>query len=493
MFESSETVVIQTFMLLAMVVACAWSSYREMPHFYLHPLVLASLFHFLPSYILPNLFNWQTNSVHELERLLGPEAYYWKNCAMLAVNLSFLSLWAGYRFNMFKGIAKYPGRLIDQYAIYDVGKKPDLLVIVALILMSFLGPIVLIRVGAFGYFSDYQGLRDSQSTAQWVHVLSSCGRLALLVLAITVFSDVKQHRLLWVVLFVFSLSQQVFFGIVGGFKGEVVIPFAIVGLAYYLVRRRIGWTWVAAGAIALVFAFHIIEPLRRDRLKAIDLDNRNVSQVVAFASSSVANTLLEARGESVSSFSVELLFGRSGLTECAALAIDLVDSGRFANSSPPEFVKNLFLIPLNAFIPRFLWPEKTVTDDGQWFTIHGLGRPESMRSSTGYSPQAYFYFCGGYFGVVIGFFVLGAVDRMLVKMLMYKTLGHWIVYFGIIYHVATIDSNVAAAWTGIVRYFPFLVLAQWLVVSKDSLSVSTVPGAAPNSPALANSTPRVRP
>ena len=95
----------------------------------------------------------------------------------------------------------------------------------------------------------------------------------------------------------------------------------------------------------------------------------------------------------------------------ASLGVEYEDSGKRSENAP-EFLKDIFLSPLYAIIPRALWEGKETSRHGQWYNQEVIGISDSG-TSVGMSPITYLYFAGNWLAVFLGFFFVGIVHRIL--------------------------------------------------------------------------------
>lgn len=455
--------IVLNILLLLVLTWNIWRTYKEHNQFFLQPAVLTSGFHFILTYSFPNFYYSCIDDAHELANRLPSDIFPSMNRAMLGINLAAISLWSGYRSPRAQGIAISIRNWLSEQNLLKFGNEINFSVLMVLFIISAATPIIQIQLGTFGYFADAEGLKASQSLSQWLAMLSSCGKLCLLILAFAVcLAKYKKNPFVWT-FFLTVLIFHVFVGLCSGFKGAVFIPFLIVIVGGYLATRKISVVSTVCLLIAVVMSFQIIEPLRRARLAMGSQDNRDVSTVLTVCMQSFARTLLEPQTNIKNDFSIDTLVKRLDLTTVTAVAIDFSDNGDSGAAETPPFLKNIFLSPLNAFIPRFLWESKTVTNDGWWFNVYVLGNSFDVQSSVGMGPVSYLYFCGGFIGVVVGFWLIGFVQKVAFSCFIGNEIGSLIIFLGMLFQLVMIDSNIAAATAGIIRLVPFLIAAQFLV------------------------------
>ena len=73
----------------------------------------------------------------------------------------------------------------------------------------------------------------------------------------------------------------------------------------------------------------------------------------------------------------------------------------------PSFLIDFLMSPINAFLPRLLFPWKSVYDYGLWCTHHVFNVPSFLLYGSDLSTHGYFYLAGGIGFVIIGYMLMG--------------------------------------------------------------------------------------
>jgi hypothetical protein len=136
----------------------------------------------------------------------------------------------------------------------------------------------------------------------------------------------------------------------------------------------------------------------------------------------------------------------------------------------PEFLGNIILAPVMAVVPRILWPSKPLQNIGLWYTNQVVGL--DLVSSTGMSPFTYLNFAGGPFAVVLGFLIVGILQRGLFDGLRQFGAGGLFVLLGLLGTLSNIDSAFNTFFVGIIRLLPILVFAQYVLLQRSRGMVS---------------------
>ncbi len=129
----------------------------------------------------------------------------------------------------------------------------------------------------------------------------------------------------------------------------------------------------------------------------------------------------------------------------------------------PDFLERLYTIPLQAFIPRFLWSGKPLENIGGWFTQQVWGYP--LESSTAMSPIGFLYFAQGNIFIAIFFFIFGFLQKFL-RQFLKEGAGGILIFFGFLTSLVLIDSTVNTIFVSFLRTFPMLLILQYIVYKK---------------------------
>lgn len=429
---------------------------RDPRLFWINPVVLASLFTFVLAFGVSNAIYFLREDVVALVGL-HPIATPWMSQLMLLVVLGACAMWVGYGSSVGRNIGQrlQRSRLLRKYM--KVAGRINMPALYVCLALSLLARLAAIRLGVYGYSSDYDELIAGANYRQYLSMAESLGKLALIAVATQRFASTRpsfsDRGLLWLV-----LGFEVAFGFLSGFKSAVVIPVIIVGIVYYAQRARFP-RWLAPAVMLSVWAaYAIIEPFRLAR----NLDPGFVGTDLG----SIVTTMVSASNvqvdDDVERASLGLSFlARSNLTYVASLGIEFAANNDLPAESP-EFLSNIILAPAHALIPRVLWGSKPLENAGLWYTNQVMGY--DFYSSTAMSPFTYLNFAGGPFAVVVGFWFVGVLQRGLFDG--FKQFGHGglIVLFGLLGTLVKIDNAFNAFVIEIIRFLPILVITQHVLL-----------------------------
>ncbi len=285
---------------------------------------------------------------------------------------------------------------------------PKAWVLPGLVLLSLASRLIQVRLGVFGYSSNYDRLIEAASYTQYLSMGASLGKLALVVAAFQYYSPHLGRRArTW---FFGILAYEIMFGLLSGMKSAVVIPFIIVLLCQYLRIGRVSRHWLIAIPLAIMIAFAVIEPFRAAKNEDAGFKGTSLTSIVNTMTGSTLSAANEVGTEDKASFLLSVM-GRSNLTYVGSLGIAFADDNENLPAGSPEFLGDMLFAPLHAWIPRFLWEGKSLGNIGLWYTQTVIGF--DFFSSTAMGIFTYLYFAGGTIMVFGGLFFIGFIQRVL--------------------------------------------------------------------------------
>ncbi len=425
---------------------------------WINPVVSASLLTFILAFGASNIIYFFPEDILVL---VGwqPISTTWMNKLMFLVILGAISMWAGYSSSFGRAVAK----IFQQSRILKKLIRPSLLVnkhvVYSCFLLSLISKLIAINLGIYGYTSSYDSIMESASYSQYLSMADSLGRIALVVVAQKLYSSprpsLSDRHFLW-----FVLSYEVFFGILSGMKSAVVMPFIIVGLAYYSQRNSFPRWLMPVVLVGLMSAYAIIEPFRTAYNESSAKGDVSISSIV---STMINPNNMNDSGERAST-GLSVL-SRTNQTYIASLGVEYAEKYKELPEGSPAFLSNIILAPAHALIPRFLWNSKPIESNGLWYTNQVIG--SDSYSSTAMSPFTYLNFAGGPLAVIVGFFIVGITQRGLYDGLRHFGSGGVLVFFGLFGTLVNIDNSFNSFFINIIRLLPVLVILQYLMLRRS--------------------------
>ena len=437
---------------------------REARLFLINPVTLASIFTFaLPFgisnvlYFLPEDVSTTPNVPHGITQ--------WMNQAMLLVILGACAMWTGYC----SGVGQGMGRRMNQSRLLNRllsrSTRVNRFTLVGCLVCSIVARLVSVRLGLYGYSSSSEQTVAAASYLQYLELAASLGTLALLGAAIQCYSAARyglgDRQFLWL-----TLGVEIVFGFISGMKSYVVMPFVVVSIVYYAMRRRFPRWLLPVVVAAVATAYAVIEPFRFARNTDPDFDGTNIANITA-TMANAGHESGEMSGAKTSTWISAL--ERSSMTSIASLGIEYAAEHELPPDSP-AFLENILLAPLYAVVPRAFWSGKPVMNIGQWYTHEVVGMLGSD-SSTGMSPFTYLNFAGGPLAVILGFLAVGIFNGDYFDGLLAFGSGGLIVFLGLLGNLAIVDSSFNTFVNAIVRVLPLLIVAQFLLLQRHPVAM----------------------
>ncbi|QDG51681.1 hypothetical protein FIV42_13250 [Persicimonas caeni] len=384
--------------------------------------------------------------------------FQWLSLATLMGMVAAFGMWTGFHLNLGKRLGVRLRRSSFLIRVLHTEVRLRWWFVIAGIVASVGSRLLLVQLGAFGYSADISQLYALGPYLFYINLFADLGMLSLVGIALYYFaSDYPRPFTLGLLLGV--LGAEIFFGLLSGFKGAVVMPIIVVGVCYYIVKGRVPKMQILA-AFALVFlAYQIVEPFRQLRVSDSSFDNQSASYLTDTITGIASGKVDTGYSADVSDTAIEVL-ARKNTTAFAAMAMRAKEDGVIKHKSQ-VFQRDLLLSPAYAVIPRLIWRSKPTQDIGEWYNRVVLGNP--FRNAVGMSPVGYLYIAGGALAVLLGFLVLGLTQRVLLEGFLFAGAGGVIVFLGLLDNMVRIDNAFYAVFVEMIRYVPLLFVAQLLL------------------------------
>ncbi len=473
----TEDLVIFIFLNYVLFYFLVWNAWRATRSYglraLLQPPVLAGVAHFGFLYLLPGVRFFDAESMSFLPHglsFVAKDSYRALNTAMLGILLGAAAMWAGYESGLSKRAASFSRSLILETGLVRPTPRINFIAVGAVLALAVAGWLYSVKLGVFGYSTDAHSLAETQAIRGWVKVATDGGALVLLVLAVAINTDQWRHRGDVWLLFLLVLLWQIALGFLSGFKSQVVMPFIIVGSATYAVRGRVPRAWVVATLLMLAPAFFVVESFREYRHSSRTFDGTSLGSIASTMAEATIDGPRRPRREDLAP-AWQRVLARQDVLSFTAEGIAF-NTAHGIPPGAPDFLGSIVLSPLNAFIPRALWEEKIQVNDGRWFNTRVLGAPSASLTAIGMGPVAFLNFAGGFPMVFFGFFLIGFIQRVTWDTFRSLGIGGWIVLLGMLPGLVFISSNVGGFLAGFFRQFPFVLVAQYLVLAAPRVVVA---------------------
>lgn len=322
--------------------------------------------------------------------LLGnPVTTFYLFVVLVGIATAMTAAWAYTRFTAIP-------RILDDLPPLRMNEALVLRVAYGLSCTAAVASIVLSGVGLHGYFMEERFLYEVPT---WLSIMRTlvnvCLGLSFIVFLSAYAKDGRENATGWLLACLWSIA-----GIASAFKMYVIMPFAFIALAAWLTRRRLRVVHVAVLIGAVFLAYGIVEPMRQLRWETNYTALESLAAVLSDRGYTAADTTPV----------LERVMQRIDFTATAVEALEADRDGRL-----PRYRARLEeaygLIPLLAYIPAALWPDKPLADLGRELSI-ALSGIETNSITPSHVVASYLWL--GIPGVILNslvctyFFVLGA-------------------------------------------------------------------------------------
>jgi len=429
---------------------------------WLHPAALASYAHFILGYFIPNLryltdvdWVWMPGGHVRADDTLFASL----NRTMLFVILAAFAMWRGYKSQFSVAVGERIASVLKTRGWVKEHLDVRFGVAGAFFVASIVAWVIQIQLGVFAYNSDQDLLAKTLAIRNWLETATDGAKLVLLVLALCAFSERYRNNVTVWWLFIALLVWQTLLGFLSGFKSQVIAPAVTAALAYYVMKGRTPLRWLVVTGVLLFFAYAVVQPFRELRYSSRDFDGRSLRSI---AGTAVVAATTQDGGEEGQPF-FDALLGRQDVTTPTSVAISFKDE-RGVPPGSPEFLEDLWMSPLNAYIPRFAWPTKRKTHLGVWFNVEVLGAPATAYTAVAMGPVGYFNFAGGIPMVIIGFLLFGFLQRVTYDALISNGAGGALMFLVLLAPLVMLPDDVASMLAGFLRMLPVVMFAQILLL-----------------------------
>ena len=384
---------------------------RDYPNIWLlNPLVFCGLMTFTMGFGVTNIIYFV--SPEALAPLgIVPDISESMSKQMLLVILGAIAMSMGY-YSRLTIYFCHPVRLAHFKTKYLPSGKLRSQSIFVLTSISIIAGLFTINMGIMGYSSSYEDLIEAGNYAMYLALLGSMGKLALVLAALNYYSHQSNEKKL---LLIFIMISQLLFGFISGMKSNVVIPFVILIVCQYLQTGFYSRKNLLIIIVSLFVSYAVIEPFRYARN---DDPNFDGTSIVSITNALISPDTSRKKTDTPDDLSSKLLsiVARLNITQMAAPGLVYADENPVLPSGSPQFLRDIFLTPIYAIVPRFIWKSKPLANLGVWYSQVVMG--SNHFSSLGMGPFTYLYFAGGYTAVFVGFYIIGTLQRILFMLLL---------------------------------------------------------------------------
>lgn len=439
------------------------NNYRKSnPHnWLLNPAVLASLITFLLGYCITNYvyFIPSSDDERQMYRLLGSDPLIAFNKGMNAVILSVFAMWIGYStklgIRLYNFILRFPIKFKKYFSSSFI---PNMGIIYLIFGFSIAARLYAIDLGIYGYAQTKEQLTASLGIAYILLSLTELTKLCLLIVSLGYFRNHKNFNYKFA--FFLILTVEIGFGILSGMKSAVIMPFVLSFITYYLVNNKIHKGFIVSIVIFITIAYVVIEPFRMIRMKDLNFQSSPayITDTMIDAYFLNKNTKVGYGSENI----LERIISRNAYLLNVSKSIQFSDE-RGLGENDPDFFEKIYTIPLQTFIPRLIWESKPVEDQAGWFSVNLWG--STSTSAVAMTPIGFLYFAGGFTFIILGFFLIGILQKTLWQFYLAGG-GQLLIFLALLSTVVLIDSAFNSILVYWLRFVPIFIFLQALMLKK---------------------------
>lgn len=270
--------------------------------------------------------------------------------------------------------------------------------VVSLFAISILCKLALLSSGVYMYAGDAGKYTASLRYVQWLTIPSNFSFLAVVMICIDAFQPgASGRKKVWALVLV---VVTLIFALVSGMKEEVLIVPLLLFIVWRLVRGKANWT-VAFVLVLGLIAFYPVNVYYRHGLRE-EGGTASVSQGANLMARSMSDAANDNSLEEWISLGAESTLNRLDLLSTLHFLVNDADMGELKGD------EKLWMVPIYAIVPRFIWHSKPVLDKGTRLSV-AMGAGD--QTSTAITPFGDLYILGGLSGVLLGMFMVGVLTQ----------------------------------------------------------------------------------
>lgn len=428
------------------------------------PLLASVMFGFL-AFLMP-----VTASLHDAEIIVRFDHHFFEpeakiTDALLLVALAMFCMWRGYEWSL--GFTRRVAMRAKRSSFLREAWNPRMLPLLVLQGIYVAAGTARINLGVFGIASSPEALERNVQLLDLLNLGMAGGSISLLLLLVLYFRRVGNRQPAYALgaLCLVLIVIQIGFGVLSGFKSQMVAPFIMLVVAHFLATGRVSVMFAAAAVTALLVAYLVIEPYRA----YLGLENLRGEADIGTLAGAVQSSAREraSLSEGRAPLTTQIA-SRFDLTLMTALGTQAADEGVVDEYLIGQMAESIYLSPALAFIPRVIWPTKGTYSTGGWFNQIVLGSYWDQTTSVGMGPVAYLYFLGGLFAVVTGFLAIGFLQALLFEGVARVGAGGVIIYLATISTLVMLPGDLGPALTGMFRIIAIAFIGQLVLLMPDA-------------------------
>ena len=442
---------------------------KDKNNFFISPIFLSVLFTFLLQLgAFSNIFLYIINGgieIHEYNSPLESEMQ-WMSKAMYLTSLATFFYWKGYnsKFGIlfFNWLSKWPiyiklfkGELSQNKVMY-------------LTIFAYLFKTYLYSIGLFGRIlsEEYFEAGEGYKGFYFIRELGNLSYVTFFLISLNKFSNNSKKNK---ILFYCSLLLELFFGFIYGARSTFIYPILLMLVANYYVRGKVNKLMVAIVLpITLILSVTVVLAYKNFTVSSDFVKSKSVFQIYNTYREYQKYTGTSSSGESGILVASKVLFTNTSFVQESAMAIRYSDKSANANEIRSKILKNLFYIPIDAIVPKFIQRQNNYPW-GLWFKDEVVGLQIGANYSLAFSPIGFLYMGGGYFLIILFFWLYGISLKITFQFLKQKSQLALLMYILLLIAMYNFDTIVSGVFVNFIRalvIYPFLF---WILFGKIKL------------------------
>ena len=309
------------------------------------------------------------------------------------------------------------------------------------------------------------------STQSYVGLLSQLDLVAVFLLSAKLFKGQLSERLR-LFLFAVVLPESILVGFISGSKLLMLMPVVFLFTALHYFRRRLGMREILGLLAVLGF---VVMPLGASMRTAYG--ETSTGNVTDFNADTTVDTARLAVSQVQSQASVNPGAFLQNTLLMITSRVNGLDSSMVALKMTPNVLpwadpSAYYLAPVNAFVPRILWPSKPIRRAVPNWETDYWGGAEDAPTSIAVTNNAGLYLAFGWSGAVIGMLLLGIFWRVLYEWHRGQASElAWCSYILLLRDITDIEGDVTGVYVGLTRTFLLALLVAWIAAERPGRAV----------------------
>lgn len=421
----------------------------------LNPLLLASIKMFLLSYGATIFYifigNKPLNSYIEVHNPYG-----YLNNGMIYASIGFITMWFSYHGSTARKIAtSIVNYLTLCRNIIRRELQPRWFIIYSTFIISIVFKLLIVSLGVYGVLGTIFMKSTTPPFLNYIVTLSSASSGILLILYLNYFETGNNK---WIFFSFFILD--LFFSIITGFKGTILMSILMVPIAYYLVNQRLRSLYIIVAFLSLLYSYKIVEPYRNLLRSKSKFELNSINNITkGIIDSYRSENFVEKNPDKL-----KIIKRFNFLPELTKFQEYKIEHG--LKHYDPDFLYLTLTAPVQAFIPRFLWENKPKSDLGlRWVTQKVFRR--NYNSSTAFGPLGFLYLTGGAVAIIIGFFIVGVFLRLINQFLISGYWGGIFVALALTFNAVALEAQFNFYVISFIQTLILVLLFQFFLFKKS--------------------------